>query len=246
MAHSRLLAFWTLDRYHKQQEFYAWLREVKEVDPENQPPKELEDLFSDFAEDFNTVTLPDKKYYNLEGWEAKQMKKRKAAGAAAAEPTVTSIVDDERVLQSRQVKVSDLPVGPLSRRSLQASNKAINLSLSVNLSLSSSLFQHLARALSLSPSRTLCFSLFLSTPTSLSISLSLSSSACMIDLRATSHAHSIVRAAVTVVSAVMLTDNHKHTPWSLPPTPYSGARWACRGRSCLKCSALCENARTPL
>ena len=44
-----------LDRYHKQQEFYAWLREVKDIEPENQPSSELSKLFEDFAEDYNTV-----------------------------------------------------------------------------------------------------------------------------------------------------------------------------------------------
>lgn len=72
-----------------------------------QPSFELATLFEDFAEDYNTVTLPHKKYYNIEGWEAKQAKKRKpedsdAAGGASAAFSITA---DERELAARNVKV---------------------------------------------------------------------------------------------------------------------------------------------
>lgn len=104
------------DRFHKQQEFYAWLREVKDIEPENQPSFELTRLFEDFAEDFNTVTLPHKKYYNLEAWEAKEGKKRKAIDEASSSAgSAFSIVEDERALQSRNVK---RPKSGLSRQEL--------------------------------------------------------------------------------------------------------------------------------
>lgn len=94
---------------------------MKELNPENQPPAELASLFSDFAEDFNTVTLPHKKYYNLEGWEAKQAKKRKAEDGDAA-PAAYSIVDDERALQSRHTKVFLQPAPRLSLSTMLTSH----------------------------------------------------------------------------------------------------------------------------
>ena len=44
------------------QEFEAWLREVKKIADFNGPKYELKNLFKEFAEDYNTVTLPHKKY----------------------------------------------------------------------------------------------------------------------------------------------------------------------------------------
>ena len=41
-----------------------------------QPPYQLEELFADFQEDYNTVTFPHKKYYNIEAWESKQAAKQ--------------------------------------------------------------------------------------------------------------------------------------------------------------------------
>lgn len=66
----------TADRSAKAQEFYLWLREVKKVEPEAQPDYHLTELFEDFVEDYITATMPHEKYYNVETWEAKEMKKR--------------------------------------------------------------------------------------------------------------------------------------------------------------------------
>ena len=90
----------------EQQEFYLWLRDEKQIEPESQPPFELTKLWEDFAEDFNTVTLPNDKYYNLDAWEGKQMRKRKKESAGQdLQAKAFSIADDERELQARQTKV---------------------------------------------------------------------------------------------------------------------------------------------
>ena len=74
----------------KRDEFDAWCREVRKTDPRGRA--ELETLFSEFCEDFNTCTLPSEKYYNLAAWERAQ------AAAAAAGPTAArsnfSMLDD--------------------------------------------------------------------------------------------------------------------------------------------------------
>lgn len=50
------------DLFVKQQEFYAWLQEVKNVNPETLPKFEMRKVFEDYMEDYNTATLPHKKY----------------------------------------------------------------------------------------------------------------------------------------------------------------------------------------
>ncbi|OEH76102.1 hypothetical protein cyc_04366 [Cyclospora cayetanensis] len=78
------------DMWAKRPEFTLWLLEVKNRNieelanwvlhrdflllgtPVSCLTAEEKRLFSDFAEDFNTATLPHKKYYNLELWEAEE------------------------------------------------------------------------------------------------------------------------------------------------------------------------------
>ena len=55
-------------RYEKQEEFYAWLSEVKGVPMDQCGQRELKEHFSTYCEDYNTATFPDEKYYNLRTW----------------------------------------------------------------------------------------------------------------------------------------------------------------------------------
>ena len=54
-----------------------WASEVQNLDVELLPKIEEKELFRTFCEDFNTATLPHKKYYNLAEYQQK-----KAARAA--------------------------------------------------------------------------------------------------------------------------------------------------------------------
>lgn len=60
------------DQWAKQPEFFAWLAECKERDPETLAKWEERELFKEFAEDFNTATLPHVKFYNLQRWHSAQ------------------------------------------------------------------------------------------------------------------------------------------------------------------------------
>merc|ERR1719353_1047360 len=69
-------------------EFLAWLQEVKKLPIEGLDKRAEAELFTDFVEDFNTATMPDKKFYDLDRWEKKmqarqQMKNIKKAVAMA-------------------------------------------------------------------------------------------------------------------------------------------------------------------
>ncbi|CAK0787512.1 hypothetical protein CVIRNUC_010732 [Coccomyxa viridis] len=58
------------DRYSS--EFVLWAIEVKGVDVELLPKWEEKDLFKTFMEDYNTGTLPHKKYYDLIAYDKKK------------------------------------------------------------------------------------------------------------------------------------------------------------------------------
>jgi hypothetical protein len=57
----------------KREEFILWLREVKNVNIEAISHVQEKKYFEDYAEDFNTSTLPSKKYYDIRRWEHKQI-----------------------------------------------------------------------------------------------------------------------------------------------------------------------------
>jgi hypothetical protein len=64
------------DMFLKEQEFAAYLREVKKISAEALSLGERKKYWKDYMEDYNTGTMPSKKYYNLEKWEAKERMKR--------------------------------------------------------------------------------------------------------------------------------------------------------------------------
>ncbi|KAL8272402.1 hypothetical protein Esti_003692 [Eimeria stiedai] len=75
------------DKWSKRSEFTLWLLEVKDRNIEELSNWEEKKLFSDFVEDFNTATLPHKKYYNLELWEAEERMRQAEAAVGKKEKT---------------------------------------------------------------------------------------------------------------------------------------------------------------
>lgn len=59
----------------KRGDFLVWAMEVAKVDPEALPKHEERELFKTYIEDYNTATLPHKKYYDVASYEAKQRAK---------------------------------------------------------------------------------------------------------------------------------------------------------------------------
>lgn len=55
----------------KEAEFQAWLAEEKNVGAAALSKRELQEMWDTFREDFNTATLPHKKYYDIRKWTAK-------------------------------------------------------------------------------------------------------------------------------------------------------------------------------
>ncbi|KAF9978581.1 hypothetical protein BGZ73_001754 [Actinomortierella ambigua] len=58
--------------WNKESEFQAWLMEVKHLNPETIPQNKMKEHFVGFMEDYNTVTMPSEKFYDLEKWETRQ------------------------------------------------------------------------------------------------------------------------------------------------------------------------------
>lgn len=66
----------------------------------NGPKWEAMELFKEYMEDFNTATLPHKKYYDIERYELLAHKKQQHKHARRAERS--ALADEERVRLERQ------------------------------------------------------------------------------------------------------------------------------------------------
>eukprot|EP00891_Asterochloris_glomerata_P006242 jgi/Astpho2/6242/e_gw1.00088.64.1_t len=82
------------DLANKHSEFQAWAIEVKKANVEALPKWEEEELLAEFMEEFNTATLPHKKYYNLEVYERERAMKAAKRGAGTGDSEKTQF-DDE-------------------------------------------------------------------------------------------------------------------------------------------------------
>ena len=72
------------DYYKKQRDFEVWLMEVKKLDNVGGGKRETMEYFAEYCEDYNTVTLPHIKYYDVEKYEMAEHKKAQAKASKAA------------------------------------------------------------------------------------------------------------------------------------------------------------------
>ncbi|KAI9031383.1 hypothetical protein DFJ74DRAFT_702391 [Hyaloraphidium curvatum] len=109
------------DMYTKDAEFHAWLTEIKRIDPGVVPPRELREYFAEYAEDFNTCTLPHEKYYDLARWEkASGLGQDAGWGGRASAPGEVNLFEDEEALRARRRnQKSSVPEAQMSREQLQ-------------------------------------------------------------------------------------------------------------------------------
>lgn len=71
------------DMASKFSEFQQWAVEVKKANVEALPKWEEKELFAEFMEDFNTGTLPHKKYYDLDEYARQKALKAAKKGKSA-------------------------------------------------------------------------------------------------------------------------------------------------------------------
>jgi hypothetical protein len=81
------------DFHKKQRSFTVWMEEVKGILSFTGPKWELQEYFKEYAEDFNTATLPHIKYYDYDKWEMEEYQKNKLK----TETSGSSMVKDEAV-----------------------------------------------------------------------------------------------------------------------------------------------------
>jgi len=89
------------DAAAKRSEFILWALDVKKIDVEVMGRNEEREMFRDYIEDYNTGTLPHRKYYNLEAYEKYKAAKRAAKGQPA---TKRSAVNDEEELRRQRAE----------------------------------------------------------------------------------------------------------------------------------------------
>mmetsp|Transcript_91886 Transcript_91886/g.163582 ORF Transcript_91886/g.163582 Transcript_91886/m.163582 type:complete len:289 (-) Transcript_91886:117-983(-) len=65
------------DFFGKKPEFLLWAAEVRKVNTDALGQMQQKDLFKEFVEDYNTATMPSKKYYNLQVFEQESANKRR-------------------------------------------------------------------------------------------------------------------------------------------------------------------------
>merc|ERR1712085_127982 len=84
----------------KKTEFLCWAIEVRKENTDVMCQMDMKNLFKEYIEDYNTATMPTKKYYNLQTWDTLLSKKRQAKnrGNEMSEAQKGSMVsfDDEK------------------------------------------------------------------------------------------------------------------------------------------------------
>ena len=92
------------DKNEKEPEFRAWLEEVKRVNLESVTKHEEREYFKEYAEDYNTNTLPGEKFYDLDRWTKAESARRAAAAAGETEAEERVTFDDEAERRAELVR----------------------------------------------------------------------------------------------------------------------------------------------
>ncbi|KAF9573037.1 hypothetical protein EC968_009087 [Mortierella alpina] len=90
------------DMWNKENEFQAWLIEVKGLNPETIPQTKMKEHFLGFMEDYNTVTMPHEKFYNLTQWEDRQRAIRMGEPIPKDNQGTVNLMNDEEQLRMKQ------------------------------------------------------------------------------------------------------------------------------------------------
>lgn len=83
------------DMWTKRPEFTAWLAEVKKVNLESLPNWEEKKMFKEYMEDYNTATMPSKKYYNIDTYHKRKMMRQMKKGFKKLPEAERTVFNDE-------------------------------------------------------------------------------------------------------------------------------------------------------
>eukprot|EP00743_Colponemidia_sp_Colp-15_P005190 GILK01005585.1.p1 GENE.GILK01005585.1~~GILK01005585.1.p1 ORF type:complete len:268 (-),score=66.77 GILK01005585.1:79-852(-) len=93
------------DLFMKREEFELWLREVKSTSTEMMSHYEERKFYAEYMEDYNTATLPHKKYYNLQAYEAKKAGKSDVKRSNKRSSAEANLNDEElRKLEIKRMR----------------------------------------------------------------------------------------------------------------------------------------------
>ena len=114
------------DFHTKQRSFEIWMAEVKGM-PEYRGPKwETQQYFDEYREDYNTATLPHKKYYDYDKWEMAEYTKQKEKQREAMTGTASGKADEvrhqleqRRLAQQKQLADANLVMSMMSREKVE-------------------------------------------------------------------------------------------------------------------------------
>lgn len=93
--------------------FDVWMAEVQGIPAFNGPKWELQQYFATYVEDYNTATLPHKKYYDYDKWEIDEYQKQQqqeqlhlsslgGAASARADQRQHELEQQQRAQRKRQ------------------------------------------------------------------------------------------------------------------------------------------------
>mmetsp|Transcript_82383 Transcript_82383/g.191327 ORF Transcript_82383/g.191327 Transcript_82383/m.191327 type:complete len:295 (+) Transcript_82383:59-943(+) len=119
------------DFFNKKPEFLLWALEVKKENTDAMGQMQMKDLFKEYIEDYNTATMPSKKYYNLQVWDAlqtsKRSKKLRGDDMSDAQKAALASFDDERArreeIKHLQAKKQEMQITDEVRRMRQDKGK---------------------------------------------------------------------------------------------------------------------------
>jgi hypothetical protein len=88
----------------KQRTFEMWLEQVKGLPAFNGPKWELQNYFKEYAEDYNTATLPHIKYYDYDKWEMDEYNKNMAKAEASSSTEAAFQREQQAVARNKQTE----------------------------------------------------------------------------------------------------------------------------------------------
>jgi len=108
------------DYFRKTQEFEAWCAEVKGIPAFTGTKRDLMELFLEYAEDYNTATMPHQKYYDFEKWELAEYERKKRGETSKKRGKVRAVFDDEAAVAAERRAANDARDAAADERDLRA------------------------------------------------------------------------------------------------------------------------------
>ncbi|KAJ6578902.1 hypothetical protein DFH09DRAFT_1030835 [Mycena vulgaris] len=94
-----------IDIFTKGQEFHTWLVEERKINPETISKDQNKKEYARFMEDYNTATLPDEKYYNMESYNRRMSALRQGEFVPPPDDSYDPQADMKAIIGAHKKKV---------------------------------------------------------------------------------------------------------------------------------------------